>query len=50
MNGVQDPKQKNDKVAKANEIVDQARKLMTDNVKQMIDNQKEFNVRALEKV
>ena len=33
-----------DKVTKAQEIVDQAKRLMGDNVKKMIDNQKDFNV------
>lgn len=33
-----------DKVNKAQDIVEQAKKLMGENVKKMIDNQKDFNV------
>ena len=35
---------KGDKVTKAQDIVDQAKKLMGENVKQMIENQSDFNV------
>ncbi len=35
---------KPDKVNKAQEVVDQAKRLMGENVKKMIDNQKDFNV------
>lgn len=41
---------KTDKVSKAQDIVDQAKKLMGDNVKKMIDNQKDFGVRLWLKV
>ena len=33
-----------DKVGKAQDVVEQAKKLMGENVKKMIDNQKDFNV------
>lgn len=37
---------KADKVNKAQDVVDQAKRLMGENVKKMIDNQKDFNVRV----
>jgi len=36
--------QKTDKLSKAQDVVEQAKKLMGDNVKKMIDNQKDFTV------
>ena len=36
--------QKADKLTKAQDVVEHAKKLMGDNVKKMIDNQKDFNV------
>ena len=41
---VSEGSKKVDKVTKAQAVVEQAKRLMGDNVKKMIDNQKDFNV------
>ena len=47
-NGSSQIPQKSDKLTKAQDVVEQAKKLMGDNVKKMIDNQKDFTVSVLQ--
>ena len=49
MSGSQDQK-KNDKLSKAQDVVSQATRVMQDNVKNMINNQKDVSVSVYSKI